>query len=217
VEGDAAQVRISLLDGKTVLKTEVVDAATFAGGLEWSGLAVEPWWPNGEGARNLYRAECALLDDKGEVLDVAVRRVGFKNAAWQPCENAPAEADPWICVINGKPVFLQGIDWTPIRPTFADLTREDFQKRIELYAELGCNIFLVWGGAYLETEEFYELCDAHGILVRQEFPLCSGGHENWPHEDEPSMANTSLVDFDGQRKRAALAASAVWKTPAENL
>lgn len=133
------------------------------------------------------------LDGKGSVLDAAQRRTGFKNAAWRPCENAPAGADPWICAINGKPVFLQGIDWTPVRPTFADLTREDYQKLIGLYADLGCNIFRVWGGGYLETEDFYELCDERGILVWQEFPLSSSGHENWPHEDESSMA--TLVEI----------------------
>lgn len=193
VEGTAANARISLCDGEMILKTETIAIDQLADGFEWRELAVEPWWPNGEGDRPLYSLTCELLDASGYVLDSTERRVGFKNATWQACANAPAEADPWICVINGKPVFLQGIDWTPIRPTFADLRREDFRKLIELYAELGCNIFRVWGGAYLETNDFYELCDEYGILVWQEFPLCSSGHENWPHEDEPSMA--TLVEI----------------------
>jgi len=121
---------------------------------------------------------CQLLDATGTILDKKSLRIGFKNIVWQACTNAPKDADPWVCVINGRPVFLQGIDWTPIRPTFADLQHQDYKKLIELYAQLGCNIFHVWGGAFLEKEWFYELCDQLGLLVWQEFPLSSAGHEN---------------------------------------
>ncbi len=187
-DGEAAlRVRVSLYEGTVLVRTADLTADELAAGVEWSGLPVSPWWPNGAGQRPLYTVTCELLRADGDVLDRQLRTVGFRHIAWQPCRHAPADADPWICVVNGQPVFLQGVDWTPVRPLFADLTRQDYEPLIRQYAELGCNVFRVWGGAVLEKECFYDLCDAHGILVWQEFPLSSSGHENWPHEDAPSM------------------------------
>ncbi len=185
--GAASRVRLTLRKGETPLKTVDLAADEFTAGVEWRGLEVDPWWPNGAGERELYTVAAELLAADGRCVDRAERTVGFKHVEWRACAGAPAGADPWICVVNGRPVFLQGIDWTPIRPMFADLTREDYRRLIEQYRELGVNIFRVWGGAYLEKSWFYDLCDEHGLLVWQEFPLCSSGHENWPHEDEPSM------------------------------
>lgn len=183
----SCRVRMTLRAGGTVVRTAELTDAAFAVGVEWRGLAVQPWWPNGEGDRPLYTVICDLLDEHGNAIDFQERSVGFKHVAWRACAGAPTDADPWICAVNGRPIFLQGINWTPIRPFFADLTREDYRRIIAQYAELGCNIFRVWGGAFLEKSWFYELCDEYGLLVWQEFPLSSSGHENWPHDDEPSM------------------------------
>ena len=182
------QVQVTIDDGEKTVGAITLTPEAFTAGQDWDALAVEPWWPNGAGEQKLYGLKIALTDSGGDILDTAERTVGFKHVEWRACENAPEGADPWVCVVNGTPVFLQGVDWTPIRPTFADLTREDYEQRITLYRDLGCNIFRVWGGAYLEKEWFYDLCDRLGLLVWQEFPLSSSGHENWPHEDEPSMA-----------------------------
>jgi beta-mannosidase len=185
--GTPCRIRLSLSKGQTTVKAADLSPAEFAKGVEWAALPVSPWWPNGEGDRTLYSVTCEVLDAAGTRLDHREHTVGFKNVVWKDCTDAPPGADPWICVVNGRPVFLQGIDWTPILPTFADVTPDAYRHLIEQYVRLGCNLFRVWGGAYLETSAFYDLCDRHGLLVWQEFPLCSSGHENWPHEDEPSM------------------------------
>lgn len=186
-EAGACRIHLALDDGTTVIRAAVLSPAEFASGVTWTGLPVAAWWPNGAGPQPLYRLRCELLDAAGQRCDAASRRLGFKHVAWRPCAQAPAGADPWLCVVNGRPLFLQGVDWTPISPTFADLAPERYRHLVELYRELGCNVFRVWGGAFLEKDCFYDLCDELGLLVWQEFPLCSAGHENWPHEDEPSM------------------------------
>ena len=181
------KLSLSLIDGKKLLKKQAISVSSFENGVSWSGIEVEAWWPNGSGRQPLYKVVCELHDAKGVCLDKQERTVGFKHVEWRQCENAPAGADPWICAVNGKPIFLQGVNWTPIRPTFADLKEADFKQLISQYKELGCNIFRVWGGAVLEKECFYDLCDRLGILVWQEFPLSSSGHENWPPEGEAQI------------------------------
>ena len=93
---------------------------------------------------------------------------------------------------------------------FADLARESYRKLIEQYADLGCNVFRVWGGAFLEKSWLYDLCDEHGILVWQEFPLSSSGHENWPHEDEPSMQTLEQTAESYVRRRQHHASLLMW-------
>ena len=207
---EGCRVRLTLRQAESVVASLDLTPAQWAAGTEWRGLKVRPWWPNGAGERALYTVAVELLDAAGNGVDVEARTVGFKHIDWQACAGAPAGADPWICVVNGTPVFLQGIDWTPIRPTFADLTREDYRRLIEQYRDLGMNSFRVWGGAYLEKSWFYDLCDEQGLLVWQEFPLSSSGHENWPHEDEPSMRVLEQVAASYIARRQHHASLLMW-------
>lgn len=182
----------------------------FRNGVEAGDLAVDAWYPNGHGPQPLYDLTLSLVDERGRKLDTVARRVGFKHVEWRPCEGAPAEADPWICVVNGEPVFLQGVNWTPILPNFADTTDDEYRLRLEEYARMGCTIMRVWGGAYLEKETFYELCDELGLLVWQEFPLSSSGVDNWPPEDEKSIEELAEVARSYVLRRQHHASLLMW-------
>jgi len=122
-----------------------------------------------------------------------VRRIGFKQIRWLPCQNSPADADPWLCEINGHPVFLQGFNWTPIRAFYADLKPEDYRSRLESYRQMGCNILRIWGGAFLEPDYFYDMCDEMGLLVWQEFPMSSSGISNTPPCDEAAITEMRRI------------------------
>lgn len=180
----ADRVRV-VLDGIT---SQEITGEALRRSILLENLSVELWQPNGSGAQTLYELRLEILGEDGEVVDAQTRRVGFKSVEWRACENAPENAEPWLCVVNGEPLFLQGVNWTPIRPNFADLTREDYRSRLQTYRNLGFNCLRVWGGAFLEKSDFYELCDEMGFLVWQEFPLSSSGVENWPPEDDASIA-----------------------------
>lgn len=97
-------------------------------------------------------------------------------------DGASKASDPWICVINNKPVFLQGINWTPIRPNFADLTKKQYMNLLSAYKEMGFNLIRIWGGGFPEKEWLYEICDKLGLLIHQDFPLSSSGLDNYPPE-----------------------------------
>jgi len=208
--GDVAAVYVSLTGGETIVREERVFAGDFVAGLTWTGLPVDLWWPHTHGPQPLYRLTCRLLDAQGNVVDEEVRQVGFRHIAWEPCEGAPRGADPWLCVVNGQRVFLQGVNWTPIRSNFADVTDQDVRQRLELYKDLGCNILRVWGGAVLERSNFYRACDELGILVWQEFPLSSSGLENWPPEDPTAIREMAAIAASYIQRRQHHACLAVW-------
>ena len=192
--GEGKAIRVTLQQkGGEVVRCETLTVAQFGGGVAWKELPVKLWWPNLQGGQPLYLARWELLDDKNRVIDSSERTVGFKHVDWQQCQDAPDGADPWICVVNARSVFLQGVNWTPIRPNFADVTEEDYRLRLELYREMGCNILRVWGGAILERECFYNICDELGLMVWQEFPLSSSGWDNWPPEDEAAIGELAEI------------------------
>ena len=179
-------------------------------GLRWEGLPVELWWPSGEGPQPLYRLTIRVTDGAGEELDRDERTVGFRSVEWLPCEGAPADARPWICSVNRRPLFLQGVNWTPVRPTYADVTPDEIRERVTLYRDLGCNILRVWGGATLETEAFYEVCDELGMLVWQEFPLSSSGFDNWPPEDPVAVEEMGSIAESYIARRAHHTSLIIW-------
>ncbi len=163
-------------------------------------LAVQPWWPNGLGAQKLYEVTVDIETLSGQVLDSWQGRVGFKQVRWLHNDGSPANAEPWICEVNGMPVFLQGVNWVPPRITYGSVTHEQYAERLALYADMGCNVLRVWGGSVPEKKEFYDLCDELGLMVWQEFPLSSSGADNYPPEDPQVLANLT-----------AIAASYVWR------
>lgn len=191
---DEGVVRISLARDGSVLREEEMPASRFnERPVCWDELPIEPWWPNMQGEQPLYDLICTLLAEDGKEVDRITRRVGFRHVEWIPCEGAPKEADPWVCVVNGRSIFLQGVNWVPVLPNFADVTEEDYRKRLELYRDLGLNILRVWGGAVLEKECFYDLCDELGIMVWQEFPLSSSGGESVAPTDENSIKEMAEI------------------------
>lgn len=147
-------------------------------------LLILPWWPNRMGPQQLYDLSITVLDPEGNPIQAEKRTLGFKNIRF---EHVPGRenADPWVCHVNGRAVFLRGVNWTPIRPNTADVTPADYTRRLEMYKSLNMNLLRTWGGASIEKQTFYDQCDRLGLLVWQEFPLCSSGFENIPPEDDP--------------------------------
>lgn len=183
-----------VLSGDEVSETHALAAADFQrDGLTLSGFKPRLWWPNGMGDQPLYTLQIRLVGKKGRLLDEVQRQVGFKTAQWKPCAGAVPHADPWILAVNGKEVFLQGFNWTPILPNFADVPESKYRALLTTYHDMGVNILRVWGGAFLEKEWFYRLCDELGILIWQEFPLSSSGIDNWPPEDETSIRDHGAI------------------------
>jgi len=190
---EGSRLQVTLAKDGAVIRQGVYSPAEFSQGITWPDLPIELWWPNLEGAQPLYSVTCLLVDAEGQELDRQQRCVGFKHVEWQPCEGAPAEADPWLCVINGRPVFLQGVNFAPLQANYADLTREDYAKQLQQYRDLGLNLFRINACQFLEREWFYDLCDELGLMVWQEFPLTSSGLENWSPEDAESIEEMATI------------------------
>ena len=167
------------------------------------------WWPQGEGAPALHQLEITVSRG-GRTVASETRAVGFKHIEWRACVGAPLDALPWLCVVNGRPIFLQGVNWTPVRMGYMDTTCAEVERLVGIYRDMGCNLLRVWGGSTLETPEFYAACDRAGLLVWQEFPLSSSGMDSCPPGDAAFVAKLCHVARHFIRSRRHHACLLMW-------
>jgi beta-mannosidase len=75
----------------------------------------------------------------------------------------------FVFEINDRPVFCKGGNFVPADTIFTRIGPERYEALIDLALEQHFNILRVWGGGLYESDDFYEMCDARGVMVWQEF------------------------------------------------
>jgi len=143
------------------------------------------WYPNGMGDQPLYEVTVTIGSgnaamDKEMTWDKRSVRTGIRHITWTRTEGAGEDALLYQPYINGRRVYLQGYNFTPIRQLYGREHREVYHKRLKLVQKVGANYLRVWGGGLLEREVFYDYCDEMGILVMQELFQSSASVNNHP-------------------------------------
>ena len=139
----------------------------------------ELWWPNGLGEQRLY--PCG---------DFAV---GFRTVEVRRNPGAPADALPYLFVVNGRELQVNGWNWVPLDALYGVPRPGKLAHLLGLAQRANVNLLRVWGGGILETTEFYEHCDRRGILVWQEFLQSSSGIDSVP-SDDPAFVDALAAD-----------------------
>jgi len=138
----------------------------------------ELWYPNGtvKGRKTqpLYDLILRSVDDE------KIMRVGLRTLNYERCRGADESVFPYIPVINGKQIYIKGVNMTPIDHMYGCVDRERYRKTLETARDANVNLIRVWGGGIIEKEDFYDLCDEYGIMVWQEFIQSSSGIDNIP-------------------------------------
>jgi beta-mannosidase len=164
----SAQLSFRLLDpeGQLVAQSDTPTAA-----LEQPRL----WWPTGEGCPELYTLEVVLNGVVAHSQKVGFRRVRLvmHEGAWQAPAGFPkSRSEPPITLeVNGRVIFARGSNWVCPEIFPGKISTETYRPLLELARAAHFNLLRTWGGAIINKESFYELCDELGILVWTEFPL----------------------------------------------
>lgn len=187
--GHTQKVAVRVLDPDGECVSEQIAEAAMADGKATLNLAFdvsEPrlWYPNEMGEQPLYQVIVELPDKDGNAGDTRTVTCGLRQVQIIPNENAAPDALPYTLEINGKKLFVKGWNWVPIDQLYGRVQPARYQRLIELVTHAHGNLLRVWGGGYLEREEFYDLCDRMGILVWQEFMQSSSGIDNDPPTDD---------------------------------
>ncbi len=150
------------------------------------------WWPNDLGEHPLYRLNVAFLNDEGKCLSAASTTFGIRTVRMAPLPQGPASNKyNWTFVINGRPTFVKGNGWCTM-DTLMDFSRDRYARFVELAESQHVQMFRAWGSGMPETDDFYDLCDRHGIMVLQEWPTAWNSHTEQPYDvlEETVRLNT---------------------------
>ncbi|MFH1570315.1 MAG: sugar-binding domain-containing protein [Gemmatimonadota bacterium] len=159
-------------DGATAFAQEVVPRFV-AGAHTVHVAAPRLWWPRGYGEPHLYEVTCQLVRD-GAVVDERRDRVGLRTVELERTDVTTAERPGQFRFrCNGVPVFCKGSNWVPA-DAFHSRDAGRYERMLDLFDDLGCNMVRCWGGNVYEDHAFYARCDRSGLLVWQDFAFACG-------------------------------------------
>lgn len=199
-------------NGKTVAQKETpvtLPEGNSVHTLETEMKNPEIWQAIGYGEHPLYTYQIQLLDN-GQLSDESSKTIGFRDITFEKPDQAMPDCLPYKAVINGRAVFLRGINWVPLSPVYGSVREPEYRRQIGILADMGVNLIRVWGGAVLESETFYQVCDELGILVWQEFPQSSSGIDNYPPEDDSYIAELLRIAESFIRRRGHHPSHSIW-------
>lgn len=190
-------------DGKTVAtkKTPLVKGLNTVT-LDYTIKKPRLWWTNGLGEPYLYGFSTSVKAGDDEVSqdeEIGIRSLRLITEDDEHGRSLAFE-------LNGKPVFMKGVDMIPLDNFLPRITRERYEKHVLDAKDVNMNMIRVWGGGVYEDDYFYQLCDRNGILVWQDFMFaCS----TYP-ADSAFLANIRQEAIDNVERLRNHCSIALW-------
>ena len=151
---------------------------------------IDLWWPRGMGEPALYDASIEVIGDNGETLAKHSEKIGFRTVKLEREDvYGPDRPGQFLFRINGEPCYVRGSNWVPL-DSFHGRDGQFLESTLEMFADLNCNMVRVWGGGVYEPDEFFDFCDANGLMVWQDFMT---GCSVFPQNDEYAKATETEV------------------------
>lgn len=137
------------------------------------------WWPYGYGDANLYDIEVKLYKNNEQV-SCEKTKMGIRSVTLKRTDITDGVNGDFQFYINNVPVIAKGTNWICL-DVFHSQDHLRLKKGLEMVKDIGCNIVRCWGGNVYETKEFYDFCDANGIMVWQDFAMACHAY---PQDEE---------------------------------
>lgn len=170
---------------------------------------IKRWYPNGSGSPHLYNVS-VMLRNGGEVCDEYRTVYGFRTVETERNDNAPESSKKFLFRVNGKRIYIKGCNFVPFELYAGSHAAGDLKKFILLIQNMGCNMLRVWGGGYIESDEFYRLCSEHGILVWQDFIQSSSGLDSVANRSPEFLKKLAAVSEKAIKRLRNYPCLAVW-------
>ncbi|MBS0663775.1 MAG: hypothetical protein JSR48_10965 [Verrucomicrobia bacterium] len=130
------------------------------------------WWPHNHGAQPLYEWSAALRRG-GRESDRRSGRFGIRTVTLiqEPDDDGGIS---FVFAVNGRKIFLKGMNWTPADAIFARVDDARYAQLLAAAKDTNINAMRVWGGGVYEQDSFYAKCDELGILITHDFMFACG-------------------------------------------
>ena len=123
---------------------------------------VHLWWCWDQGSPDLYCLEARLIDTHQQPVSEQRERFGVRTIQ---LERQPQRFVYWL---NERPVFIRGTSYMPAL-YLSQCTPATLGRDLNLARDANLNLLRVH--VHVAPPEFYDLCDATGMLVWQDFEL----------------------------------------------
>jgi beta-mannosidase len=136
------------------------------------------WWTHNLGTPFLYDIDVELLNE-GYHKTSFTKKLGIRSIELVIEKDSIGEG--FYFKLNGKPVYMKGANYIPQNIFLPEVDQEQYSSLINDVVDANMNMLRVWGGGVYEADFFYQLCDAKGILVWQDFMFACA---MYPGDDE---------------------------------
>ncbi len=126
------------------------------------------WWCNGMGSHYLYKLKIELWKDN-VLVNSRINKFGIRKL--ELVQDLDSIGCSFYFKLNGIPLFMKGANYYPLDMLSGRFKKERYQKLIEDVVSSNMNMLRIQASGIYENDEFYDLCNEHGILVWQDFML----------------------------------------------
>ncbi len=124
------------------------------------------WFPKQLGNPYLYEFGVSIIYNGNKIYNTNTS-IGLRKIELINTKDSIGES--FYFKINDIPLFIKGANYIPANSFPTENNQKTYQKLIENAEKANFNMLRIWGGGIYESDEFYKLCNKHGILVWQDF------------------------------------------------
>ena len=157
---------------------------------------IAAYWPHTHGIPKRYLLKL-VLDSNSDGLEIVLGRYGFRRIT-------RANTHDLSLQINNTAVFLRGACWTPMNPLSLQTSPAEMRQRLLLLKNASINMLRLPGNMPYECDDFYEMCDALGILIMQDFAFSNFDYPQDNAEFVASVQQEAITFLRKHGNRACL-------------
>jgi beta-mannosidase len=163
----AESVTVTARDGKRAsFEERKLSIGVHEDSVSWDVPNPQLWWTHELGTPHLYDFSVEIKRGS-RVIEKANIRTGIRKI--ELVAQPDAQGQSFYFKLNNVPIFAKGANYIP-QDIFQDrVTPERYERLLGDAVAGGMNMLRVWGGGIYEDDLFYQLCDAKGLLVWQDF------------------------------------------------